>query len=142
MRDESPEAVARRAVDAERKRRERAAKKEAQAAAASTDELNATEMVQEFWAASITKADPVKLAELKARQEYVVAILGDVRTVLEGHSPDAEFIEDVDEEIRNDIKEHGVAGVTVPLLIGKYWQEPETLAKLCGGDDKIGRAHV
>jgi hypothetical protein len=97
--------------------------------------MSQAETVEQFWAESLKLADPVKLTEWKARHEYVEALLGDIRTVLEGRSPDEEFLNDVNDEIRSDIKQHGVAGVTVPLLIGKFWQDdPELLAKLTSGD--------
>jgi hypothetical protein len=136
MKTETPEqAAARKAADAKRKRDERARKKTEAATQATQDQLARAETLEQFWAASITKADPAQLAEWRARQEYVEAVLGDIRTVLEGRTPDFEFIEDVDEEVRADIKEHGIAGVTAPLLIGRFWKEPETLGKLTSGAD-------
>jgi hypothetical protein len=99
------------------------------------DSMSKAETIQEFWAESRKLVDAAKLAEWQARHEYVEALLGDIRTVLEGREPDAEFITDVDDEIRADIKEHGVTGVTVPLLIGPFWRDPELLAKLTSSDD-------
>src|SRR5580704_1058754 len=139
MRDESPEAVARRAADAQRKREERARAKEAKATAASQEELHAVETIQDFWSLSLRGVDPEKLAAWQARQKYVEALLGDVRMVLEGRQPDEEFIEDVDQELRDDIKEYGIAGVTVPMLIGKFWLDAELLERLASGDTPSSR---
>jgi hypothetical protein len=136
MKDETPEqAAARRAADAQRKRAERARKKLEAETQATQEGLNAVETIQDFWAISLRGLDVAKLAGWKLRQEYVEALLGDIRTVLERRAPDDQFIDDVDEELRADIKEHGVAGVTVPLLIGPFWKNPELLAKLTSGDD-------
>lgn len=113
--------------DAARKRVSRAAEKAQEA-------IEVLETIQDFWAVSLPSANPKKLAEWQARQEYVEALLGDIRTVLEGRSPDEEFITDVDDEVRADIKEFGEAGITPILLIGKFWQNPELLSELTSGD--------
>jgi hypothetical protein len=94
------------------------------------DSMSIAETIQEFWAESRKLIDPTRLPEWQARQEYVEALLGDIRTVLENRSSDEEFANDVDEEIRADIEEHGVCGATPILLIGKFWQDPTLLAQL------------
>jgi hypothetical protein len=98
------------------------------------ESMSKAETIQEFWAESRKLADPQKLAEWQTRQDYVEALLGDLRTVLEGRAPDPEFIQDVDDELRADIAEFGEAGVTPILLIGKFWQKPNLLAQLTSGE--------
>jgi hypothetical protein len=92
--------------------------------------MSEVETIQQFWEESRKLADPQKLAKWQTRQEYVEALLGDLYTVLEGRSPDKEFIQDVDEELRADIAEFGEAKVTPILLIGKFWRDPNLLAQL------------
>lgn len=70
------------------------------------------ETIQEFWAESRKLGDATRLAEWHTGQVYVEALLGDLHTGLEGRSPDPEFIQDVDKELRADIAEFGEAGVT------------------------------
>lgn len=117
-----------------RGRARRAEAKKAEEAAAAQKQVNTVETIEDFWAISRPGLDVGKWAEWLARQDYVEALLGDIRMVLEGREPDAEFIEDVDEQTREDVKQHGVAGITVPLLIGKFWQSPTLLEKLTSGD--------
>jgi hypothetical protein len=120
---------------AEARERERQRGIQRRADAKIRESMSAATTIQEFWAESRKLLDAGKIAEWQARQDYVEALLGDIRTVLEGRSPDEEFASDVDEEIRADIKEHGVAGITVPLLIGKFWQnDPKLLERLTHGD--------
>jgi hypothetical protein len=124
---------------AEQKREEaRQRKREQRARDKATKEtrtaMSQAEDIQQFWAESLKTADQGKLAEWQTRQEYVEALLGDIRTVLEGRAADAEFITDVADEIRANIKEHGITGVTPILLIGQFWKHPELLAKLTSGD--------
>lgn len=98
------------------------------------ESMSEAETIEQFWAESRKLLDAAKLAEWQARQEYVEALLGDIRTVLEGRSPDEEFVEDVDDEIQEGIKIHGVAGITVPLQIGQFWKDPALLPQLTSGD--------
>lgn len=116
-----------RAKDAERKRAERARAK-------IRAETAKSESIEAFWQESRKSLDPDKLVEYQARHDYVEALLGDIRTVLENQQPDTEFIADVENEIREDIAQFGVAHVTVPLLIGEFWKNPEQLARLTNGD--------
>jgi hypothetical protein len=52
------------------------------------DSMSIAETIQEFWAESRKLIDPTRLPEWQARQEYVEALLGDIRTVLENRSSD------------------------------------------------------
>jgi hypothetical protein len=97
--------------------------------------MSQAETIEQFWSEARKTLDSTTLSEYQSRQTYVEALLGDIRTCLEGREPDIEFVSDVEEEIRDDIKEHGVTGVTVPLLIGKFWQDPALLAQLTNGDN-------
>jgi len=92
--------------------------------------ISQAETIQEFWAESLKTADPAKLAEWKARQEQVEAQLGAMRDVIEGRAFDDEFIEDVDRDMRDVLREYGECGATPVLLLEKFWQDPETLAQL------------
>lgn len=92
------------------------------------------ETIQEFWMESRKLVDATLLSKWQTRQDYVETLLNDLYTVLEGRSPDQEFIRDVDDELKADIAEFGEAGVTPILLIGKFWQEPDLLAQLTSGD--------
>src|SRR5713226_3456674 len=106
-------------ADAERKRKSRAAEKLAKETAASADELKAVDSIQDFWAVSIKSADPVKLAEWKARQEEIFDTLHWMRQVMDGTynvSPeDTECyvgIEEGDEDIKRMLREYGETFVT------------------------------
>jgi hypothetical protein len=98
------------------------------------ESMSQAETIQEFWMESRKLADPTMLSKWQTRQEYVEALLGDLHTVLEGRSPDQEFIQDVDDELKADIAEFGEAGITPILLIGKFWQDPNLLAQLTKDD--------
>lgn len=98
------------------------------------ESMSQAETIQEFWVESRKLADATKLTEWQTRQEYVEALLGDLRTALEGRSPDPEFIQDVDDELKSNIAEFGEAGITPILLIGKFWKNPDLLAQLTSGD--------
>jgi hypothetical protein len=137
MRDESPEAAARRAADAKRKRDERARKKLEDAAKATKDTLAQAETLEEFWAASLTTADAQKLAEWRARQEEIFDTLYWMRQVMDGTynvSPtDTECyvgIEEGDEDIKRQLRDYGEAGITPVLLLVKFWADPELFAQL------------
>jgi hypothetical protein len=105
------------------------------AAKATETELAQVETIQDFWNLSLRGVDQTQLNVWKARREEVEGILYDIQLVLEGKQPDAEFITDVDDEIRADIQEHGIADITVPILLGKFWLKPELLAKLTSGEE-------
>jgi hypothetical protein len=90
--------------------------------------------IQSFWLESRKTLTAQQIFEWQTRQDYVEALLHDIRTVIDGSAPDEEFAGDVDEEIRADIAQHGVAGVTVPLLIGTFWQQPQLVERLTTGD--------
>lgn len=128
------EAIIRKAADAKRKRDERAAAKVAKANAATTMEIAAVETLQDFWAVSLKGLDEKKLAEWSMREEYVLNLISDIKTVMEGRSPDDEFEADVIDEIKDDVKQYGIAGITVPALIGNFWRNPELLNRLTSGD--------
>jgi hypothetical protein len=98
------------------------------------ESMSKAETIQEFWAESLKLADPGKLTAWKARLEYVEGLLGDLYTVLDGRSPDEEFIQDVDDALKADIAKFGEASVTPILLIGKFWRVPNLLAQLTSGD--------
>lgn len=121
------DAAERRKKDADRKRLERQSAK-------IIEQMSALEDIHQFWAESRKLADPQKLVEWQARQEYVKALLVDLHTVLEDRSPDPKFIRDVDDELKADIAEFGQTGVTPILIIGKFWQESNLLAQLTSGD--------
>lgn len=107
----------------------------AEAAKATQEEINAIDTIEGFWAASLSGVNPEKLAGWTARQNYVEALLRDANMVLDGKQPDEEFVEDVDEEIQDDIREHGIAGITGPLLYEKFWLNSTMLAKFTNGPD-------
>jgi hypothetical protein len=119
---------------AEEKERERLRGIARRADAKVRESMSQAETIQEFWAKSRKLAEPQKLVEWQTRQEYVEALLDDIRTALEGRSPDPEFIQDVDDELKSDIAEFGEAGITPILLIGKFWQNPDLLAQLTKDD--------
>ncbi len=130
------------AKEAKRKRDARARKKVEQATAASRDELNSAETIQEFWAASVKTADPQKLAAWRERQERVLDTLYFLDANLNGTydvSPDDTAcyvsVEEGHEDLRRDIAEHGICAVTVIGLLGKFWQQPELLEKLTKSGD-------
>jgi hypothetical protein len=117
----------RREAARQRKRNQRArdkAEKETQAA------ISQAENVQAFWAESLKTADAEKLAGWKAQQEQVEAQLGAMRDCLEGRAFDAQFIDDVDRDTNDMLREFGEAAATPVLLVGKFWQDPELLAQL------------
>jgi hypothetical protein len=119
---------------AEARERERLRGVERRKEAKVLESMSQAETIQEFWMESRKLADPQKLVEWQTRQEYVEALLGDLYTVLDGRSPDEEFIQDVDDALKADIAEFGEAGITPILLIGKFWQNPDLLAQLTSGD--------
>ena len=92
--------------------------------------MSQAETVQQFWAESLKTADPAKLAERKSRQEQVEAQLGSMRDCMEGRAFDDQFIEDVDRDTRDMLREYGECGATPVLLLENFWQDPETLAQL------------
>jgi hypothetical protein len=138
MRDDSPEAVARRAADAERKRKSRAAEKLAKETAASADELKAVETIHDFWAVSRKSLDAGKFTEWKeVRQEEILGTVHWMNAVMDGTynvSPDDTEcyvgVEEGDEDIKRMLREYGEAGITPVLLLGKFWTDPELLAQL------------
>jgi hypothetical protein len=98
------------------------------------ESMSQAETIQEFWMESRKLADSTLLSKWQTRQDYVEALLGDLYTVLDGRSPDREFIQDVDDELKSDLAEFGEAGVTPILLIGNFWKEPDLLVQLTSGD--------
>jgi hypothetical protein len=92
--------------------------------------MSQADTIQQFWAESLKTADPAKLTEWKARQEQVEAQLGAMRDCMEGRAFDDQFIEDVDRDTRDMLREYGECGATPVLLLEKFWQDPETLAQL------------
>jgi hypothetical protein len=119
---------------AEQRERERLRGVERRKEAKVLESMSQAETIQEFWMESRQLADSTLLSKWQTRQEYVEALLDDLYTVLDGRSPDPEFIQDVDDEVKADLAEFGEAGVTPVLLIGKFWQEPDLLAQLTSGD--------
>lgn len=92
--------------------------------------MSQAEDIQAFWAESLKLADPEKLAEWQAREEQVVAQLGAMRDCLEGRAFDGQFIDDVDRDTKDMLREFGEVAATPVLLCGKFWQQPELLAQL------------
>jgi hypothetical protein len=134
------QAAARKAADAQRKRDERARKKTEAATQATQDQLAQAETLEQFWAASITKADPQKLAEWKARQEEIFDTLYWMKQVMDGTydvtPDDTEYyvgIEEGDEDIKRMLRD-GQAFATAVLLL-PFWKEPHTLAQLTQGGE-------
>jgi len=81
-----------------------------------------------FWKRNRDVANQAQITSLLERQEYVFALLEDIRTVIEGRAPDVEFATDVEEEIKADVGEHGICQMEVVLL--EFWKSPNTLAML------------
>src|SRR5258706_14895346 len=132
MRDESPEAVARRAADAQRKREERARKKLEAETQATQEKLAQAETVEQFWAASITKADPQQVAAWRVRQEEIFDTLYWMRQEVDGTysvSPDDTEcfvgIEEGDEDINRQLRDYGEAGITPFFILGEFLARPE-----------------
>jgi hypothetical protein len=90
--------------------------------------ISQAETIQQFWAESLKVADPEKLTVWKARQEEVEGQLGAMR--LEGRAYDDQFIDDVDRDTNDMLREFGEAAATPVLLVGKFWQDPELLGQL------------
>jgi hypothetical protein len=111
----------------QRKRNQRArdkAEKETQAA------ISQAEDIKGFWAESSKLVDLEKLAKWQAREEQVAAQLGAMRDAMEGRAPDEEFIDDVNRDTNQMLRESGEVAATPVLLCGKFWQDPELLAQL------------
>jgi len=123
--DEEKAALRKKNTEYQRKRRARIKEKE-------IAERNRSR--EEFWAASRKSADAGQLKQWEERQDFVLSLIGDINAVRTGEVPDEYFEADVVEEIADDVKEFGVCGITVPLLIGNYWMQPQLLAKLTNGD--------
>ena len=81
-----------------------------------------------FWKRNRDVANQTQIAALVERQQYVFALLDDIRTVIEDHAPDTEFAADVEEEIKADVGEHGICQMEVVLL--EFWKSPELFAEL------------
>jgi hypothetical protein len=77
-----------------------------------------------FWQHNRSVASQTQIAALKERQTYVLSLLDDIRTVLEGRS----FAPDVEEEIKADVAEHGICEMEIYLL--QFWRDPEMFAEL------------
>jgi hypothetical protein len=110
----------------ERKRKQRANEKSAAASAQA-------ETPESFWKRNREVSNQTRIAELKEREAYVFALLSDIRTVMEGRSPDEQFAADVEEEIKADVAEHGICQMEVYLL--EFWKRPDTFAMLCQRGD-------
>jgi hypothetical protein len=117
-----------------RKREERARDKQQ---AEVHDAMSKAETLQDFWAESLKTADLPKIAAWRERQERVLDTLHFLDENLNGtydvSQDDTECyvsIEEGDEDLRQDIAEHGICAVTVIGLLGKFWQQPELLEKL------------
>jgi hypothetical protein len=110
-----------------RKRAQRARDKEKAETKAA---MSQAETVQQFWAESLKLVESEKLAMWQVREEQMVAQLGAMRDCLEGRAFDNQFIEDVDCDTKDMLREFGEAAATPVLLCGKFWQEPELLVQL------------
>src|SRR5260370_25194353 len=135
MKDQSPEAVARRAADAQRKRDERARKKEVQAAAASQEELNAAKSFPEYWAAQRVNLTEAQRAGFEQREDYVLDLQHIMRLYLEGQY-EAEAtrlgvtaegyvsLDDLKAAVAEEIAAHSVCEAVV-LVVPKLWPSGE-----------------
>lgn len=112
--------------DAERKRLERQrAKTKAQ--------FDSIQSKEDLWKMNRALLSQQELAALLEREDFVFALLNDIRTVTENRSPDEEFAADVVAEIEEDVKQRGV--VTMELvLLGNYWQMPLYSERFQGTD--------
>lgn len=105
----------------ERKQRQRAREKSAEAAAqAETPDV--------FWQRNREVANEASLAELQERESCVFALLHDIETVMEGDVLDAEFVIDVEQEVKDDIEQNGICQMEVLLL--SFWKSADVFAKL------------
>ena len=116
------EAAAQRADWAARKKQER------DAARVKKEALKADSTPNVFWTLNRSTANQTRIRELEERQEYVFALLEDIRTVMESRSPDDEFIADVEAEIKEDAAAHGTVAIEVGLL--EFWKYPNLFAQL------------
>jgi hypothetical protein len=121
--------------DAQRKRDERARKKEAQAAAASTDELNAAKSFPEFWKAKRANLSDAQRAEKEAREEYVLDVEPLMKRYLDNHDqmvteqsalPEDERVslQQLIDAVEEDVKAHGICE-SIILVVPKLWTETE-----------------
>lgn len=97
-------------------------------------EAERTQTIHEYWTTMLKSVDAGQLKKWQERQEFVLSLIQDINNVLTGAVPDAEFFQDVVEEMKNDVEEFGICCITVPLLIGPFWTEPKLLAKLTSGN--------
>jgi hypothetical protein len=91
------------------------------------------ETVESFWQRNREVGNQRQIAEVLERQEYVFALLDDVRAVTEGRAFDDEFASDVEQEILEDVAEHGICEMEVMLL--EFWCNPSVFAQLTQRDD-------
>src|SRR5258707_2106985 len=125
MRDASPEAVARRAADAERKRNERAAKKESQAAAASQEELNAAKSFPEYWERNRANLTPERRAQYEQREESILDLQHCMRLYVEDRyqfelEDTHVTLDEVKQAVVEEIAAHGVCE-TIILVVDRLW---------------------
>jgi hypothetical protein len=135
MRDESPEAVARRAADAQRKREERARKKLEAETQATQEELNAAKSFPEYWAAQRANLSEAQRAEYQQREEDVLDIQYFMAPYLNNYDkmvgeqlalpPDERVtLQDLIDVVVKDVKAHGLCE-SVVLGVPQLWMEHE-----------------
>ncbi|SRR5229473_3458961 len=131
MKNESPEqAAAHRAADAQRKRDERARKKETQAAAASQEELNAAKSFPEYWERNRANLTDAQRAEYDQRESDVLDLEFAMRKNIDGTYDDTTApenvvpLEAIIEEVKEEVTTNGVTEAII-LVIDRLWTDDE-----------------
>jgi hypothetical protein len=120
------QAAERRAADALRKREDRAA---AKAAKEFDSTMSGIETIRDFWALSRTGLTPEKLAAFQEQQDLIAHLLVEMTASLDGKT-DAHQIQETDLDVAAAIDCYGIANVTVPMLLDKFWLEEDFLNRL------------
>jgi hypothetical protein len=135
MRDDSPEAVAHRAADAQRKREERARKKLEAETQATQGELNGAKSFPEYWAAKRPNLTPEQRAGYEARENYVSDVALLMKRYLDNHDLMAieqlalpedgrVSLQQLIDAVEEDVKAHGVCE-SIVLIVDRLWTDDE-----------------
>jgi hypothetical protein len=130
VKDETPEqAAARRAADAERKRRERAAKKETKAKEATEKELAEAASFPEYWERQRANLTAEQQAKYQEREESGLDVQHYMRLYVEDRyqfeSEDTHVtLDEVKQAVAEEIAAHGVCEAII-LVVDRLWTEEE-----------------
>jgi hypothetical protein len=132
MRDETPEqAAARRAIDAQRKRDERARDKEQKQLAAAAQKASEATSFPEYWETQRKSLTPELRSQYEQREEEVLDIEHYMRFFLDGREdafglPEDERVSlpELVEIVKEDVKAHGTC-MEMVLVVEGLWSDNE-----------------